>query len=117
MFYDHILAKNWEEYSPISLEAFSGSAYKILKSKATEMPDRSVMVLDYMSQQDWLTNYGSIQGMAKALTGIAKRAKFNSKMEQAAIDLERDFSLYEAEFIPFFKELFEFSMLWTPENK
>lgn len=112
MFYDHILAKNWETYSPLSLESFAQSSYKVLKSKSHEMPERSVMVLDYMTRQDWLTNYGSINGMTKALTGIAKRAKFNSKMEEAATDLQRDFKLYEAEFIPFFKELFEYASQW-----
>ena len=116
MFYDHILAKNWAIYSPISLGSFSKSAYHLLNSKTAEMPDRSVMVLGYMSRQDWLTSYGSIEGMTKALTGIAKRAKFNSKMEEAAIDLERDFKLYEAEFTPFFKELFEYASQWQPNN-
>ena len=115
MFYDHILAKNWETYSPISLESFSKSAYFVLKSRTSEMPHRSVIILDYMSKQDWLTSYGRIEGMTKALTGIAHRAKFNSKMEEAAIDLERDFKLYEAEFTPFFKELFEFAMNWKAE--
>lgn len=116
MFYDHILAKNWSTYSPLSLESFAQTSYKVLKSKASEMPERSVMVLDYMSKQDWLTNYGSIDGMTRALTGIAKRAKFNSKMEEAAVDLQRDFKLYEAEFTPFFKELFEFSANWESES-
>ena len=116
MFYDHILAKNWSNYSPISLESFSQSAYKILKSKTAELPSRSVMVLDYMSRQDWLTSYGSIEGMGKALNGISRRAKFNSKMEEAIVDLQRDFKLYEAEFTPFFKELFEYSARWQPTN-
>jgi len=117
MFYDHILARNWATYSPISLESFSKSAYHILKSKTAEMPDRSVMILDYMSRQNWLTNYGNIEGMSTALTGISKRAKFNSKMEEAAIDLERDFKLYEAEFTPFFKALFEYAMNWEAPAK
>ena len=114
MFYDHILAKNWETYSPLPLEKFAQSAYMVLKTKAEEMPNRSVMILDYMSRQDWLTSYGSIDGMSKALAGIARRAKFNSKMEEAAVDLQRDGRLYEEEFTPFFKELFEFSANWQP---
>ena len=116
MFYDHILAKNWERYSPLPLETFAQSAYTILKGKTSEMPSRSVMILDYMIRQDWLTSYGSIKGMKKALEGMARRAKFDSKMEEAAVDLERDFKLYEAEFTPFFRELFEFSANWKPSS-
>jgi len=117
MFYDHILAKNWSTYSPISLKSFSESAYKVLKSKVGEMPDRSVMILEYMSLQDWLTSYGTIEGMGKALNGISRRATFKSKMEEAIVDLERDFKLYEAEFTPFFTALFEFAMNWEAPAK
>tara|TARA_B110000503_G_C7026918_1_gene362283 strand:- start:298 stop:885 length:588 start_codon:yes stop_codon:yes gene_type:complete len=117
MFYDHILAKKWSTYSPLSLESFSRSAYQVLKSKVAEMPDRSIMILDYMSRQDWLTSYGQIEGMGKALTGISKRAKFNSRMEEAIVDLKRDFNLYEAEFTPFFAALFEFAMNWEAPAK
>jgi len=116
IFYDHILAKNWETYSPLPLETFTQSAYTILKGKTSEMPSHSVMILDYMSRQDWLTSYGSIKGMKKALEGMARRAKFDSKMEESTVDLERDFKLYEAEFTPFFKELFEFSANWKPSS-
>ena len=117
MFYDHILAKNWSTYSPISLKSFSESAYMVLKSRTTEIPERSVLILDYMSRQDWLTSYGTIEGMGKALNGISRRATFKSKMEEAIVDLERDFSMYEAEFTPFFAALFEFAMNWEAPSK
>ncbi len=117
MFYDHILAKNWATYSPLPLENFAASAYKVLQSKEDEMPERSIVTLNYMSKQDWLSNYATINGMTRALKGLSIRASFNSKMEEAVIDLQRDFKLYEAEFTPFFKELFEFAMNWEAPAK
>ncbi|MDC1451047.1 ACP phosphodiesterase [Vicingaceae bacterium] len=117
MFYNHILAKNWKTYSPISLESFASSAYKLLQSKEIELPLRSVTNLNYMSKQDWLSNYANIAGMSRALKGLSIRASFNSKIDEAIVDLERDFKLYEAEFTPFFAALFEFAMNWETPAK
>ncbi len=55
--------------------------------------------------------------MKKALRGLSIRAKYNSKMEESVVDLERDFLLYEAEFKPFFKDLFEFCAKWVVSNQ
>ncbi len=117
MFYDHILAKNWSTYSPISLKSFSESAYRVLKSRTTEMPERSVLILDYMSRQDWLTSYGTIEGMGKALNGISRRATFKSKMEEAIVDLERDFSMYEEIGRASCRERVLFAMNWEAPSK
>lgn len=117
LFYDHILAKNWNTYSPISLNQFSNSIYTILKAQQNTFPEHSKLVLYYMNKQDWLTNYSTIEGMNQAFKGIARRAKFDSKMEEAGVDLQTDFILYEAEFIPFFKDLFEHITIWLASNK
>lgn len=116
LFYDHILAKNFSNYSPIPITTFSKSAYISLKSKASEFPERSKLVLKYMSEQDWLTNYSTISGMKKTFIGISKRTKFKSRMEEAAFDLEKDFKIYEKEFNLFFKDLFEYCRIWRSQN-
>lgn len=108
MFYDHILAKNFSDYSPISIHSFSKSAYLILDGQKEDFPNRSKVVLQYMKEQDWLTNYSTIEGMDKAFKGISKRTKFKSRMEEAAFDLEKDYELYKNEFTPFFQDLYEF---------
>ncbi len=112
MFYDHVLAKNWSDYSPISLEIFASNVYRILGAHESILPERSIIILNYMSKQDWLSNYANLNGMKRALKGLSIRAKFDSKMDESILDLERDYRLYESEFNVFFKELFEFSANW-----
>jgi len=87
MYYDHILAKNWSDFSPITLTQFTASAYKVLAAKNDQLPERSQRILHYMSKDDWLSNYAQIEGIAKALNGLAYRATFDSKMEEASIAL------------------------------
>ncbi|MBL4708750.1 MAG: DUF479 domain-containing protein [Flavobacteriales bacterium] len=117
MFYDHILAKNWKDYSPIPLKSFTQSAYKMLKAQEASFNERSIKTLNHMSTHDWLSNYANLEGMKKAMNGLSHRASFVSKMEESVDDLERDFLLYEAEFKSFFKELFEYCANWSSSSK
>lgn len=113
MYYDHFLAKNWLDYSPIPLKLFALNTYKVLRARQSEMPAASQRILKYMSVGDWLTAYATEKGMKRALSGLASRAKFESKMEYATKDLFRDYSLYEKEFAAFFKELVAFSATYS----
>jgi len=113
MFYDHILAKNWTKYSPIALEKFTASVYQILNAQKENFPTHSKQFLHYMSRYDWLRSYGTKEGITKALTGLSRRAKFDSKMDESAIDLQTDFLLYEKEFTAFFPELYEHCQEWV----
>ena len=113
MFYDHVLAKNWSKYSPIQLESFTKSAYQILGSQVAVFPHSAQLMYAHMFKYDWLSNYANLEGMQKALNGLSRRATFVSKMEEAILDLEKDFNLYEAEFEAFFPEIIEYANTWT----
>lgn len=112
MYYDHILAKNWSDYSPITLKQFTTSAYKVLAAKNEQLPERSQRILHYMSKDDWLSNYANIEGIAKALNGLAYRATFDSKMEEASIEIAEDYELYKADFDAFFPALVNHVQPW-----
>lgn len=113
MFYDHVLAKNWANYSPIPLQNFAQSVYRVLTPKVVLFPKSAKLMFEYMTRQDWLLQYSNIEGMHKALAGLSRRATFVSKMEEASIDLHRDFELYEKEFENFFPQLIEYANTWT----
>lgn len=112
MFYDHILAKNWEEYSPIPLQLFCSNTYLLLKSRYSVFPKSAQRMYDHMSVHDWLYNYRHLEGMQKALNGLSYRARFDSKMNEAVQDLESDYELYKFEFNTFFPDLLKHSKKW-----
>jgi acyl carrier protein phosphodiesterase len=62
-----------------------------------------------MTRGNWLVNYAQVEGIQRALTGMSRRATFESKMEQSVEDLKRDYLDYEMEFRAFFPELKAFS--------
>jgi acyl carrier protein phosphodiesterase len=108
MFYDHFLAKNWSTYSTNPLDQYAQDAYAILNKYATIVPDQVGRLLPYMIQGNWLYNYSSIEGIHRALSGMAQRTPYNSKMEEASLDLKEHYDSFQNEFLRFFPELQSF---------
>jgi acyl carrier protein phosphodiesterase len=109
IFYDHFLAKNWENYSDIPLEEFTTSFYKVLDANFDILPQRVQHLMPYLVKDNWLLNYASIEGISRVLQGMSRRTKYNSNMNLATRELKKYNDLFENEFRLFFKELIEFS--------
>ncbi|MBL4734037.1 MAG: DUF479 domain-containing protein [Flavobacteriales bacterium] len=108
MFYDHFLASLWEDYSEIALDRYIQNCYDLLLARIDSMPKRAQFMLPYMIDGNWLLNYKDLEGLNRALTGLAERSSFKSNMEHATADLERDYGLYKEEFSKFLPDLMGF---------
>lgn len=105
MFYDHILAKNFTQYSDISLEQYAQNFYQLLEKRKSEIPEPMERMVKSMVSRNWFVSYKSYEGIEWALTGISKRLSFESGIETATEELRKDYDLYEAEFQQFFPEI------------
>lgn len=112
VFYDHFLAKNWDAYSSEFLPDYTDSCYSVILSYDSVLPEEVKYMMNFMVKQNWLVNYARIEGIHRALTGMSRRSKFDSKMEEASIDLKRDYELYENEFAEFFPSLMNYCSNW-----
>ena len=56
-------------------------------------------------QGNWLVNYGTTEGIHRALSGMSRRTPYDSKMDEAIHDLEKYFKEFDNEFTLFFPEL------------
>ena len=108
IFGDHFLARNWTDYSDHDLHLYSMAVYKILNDYKNLFPERSYYTLEYMQKQNWLYNYRHIEGIKRALTGMARRSTFESGMENAHIELERNYIFYQNIFHEFLPDLIRF---------
>jgi len=108
VFYDHFLARDWEQYHHEPLAIYAQKVYSLLEANQLILPDRTKHMLNYMKAQNWLTGYAKIEGMEKALSGLSRRTSFESKMEFAHIALQENYDDYDKEFSDFFKELILF---------
>jgi len=105
IFYDHFLARSWQEYSPIPLADFARHAYSAIQRFDAFLPPRAKQTLPRMMASNWLVNYGRLEGIDRAMQGMAGRASFPSSMAGAIGDLQKDYVDFERDFRKFFPEL------------
>ncbi|MFI5164419.1 MAG: ACP phosphodiesterase [Bacteroidia bacterium] len=105
IFYDHFLAKYWEDYSKIGLRTYADQTYKFLQKYYEIFPERSKQFFNYMVKYDILFSYSKMEGIERVMQGMSRRARFESWMETAAEALLKDYEDYKEEFRIFFPEL------------
>lgn len=105
IFYDHFLAKNWDHYSPQDLPDFAEECYRILRQHEPQLPEEVQYMLPYMIKGNWLVNYAQVDGIQRALSGMARRTRFESRMEESVTDLQNNYDDFKREFEVFFPQL------------
>lgn len=109
IYFDYFLGKNWNKYSSQSLESFTLSVYEQVSRYEAYFPDRFGNLFYWMQKDNWLFHYSSIQGIQMSLTGLSKRTRFDSKMEQAHLALLEKEAEFEIIFLAFFEDLKTFA--------
>ena len=89
--FDHYLAIDREEFSEKSLASFSRSVYEVLEAHREWFPERFAMMFPYMKSQDWLFNYRTMQGTARSLGGVVRRAKYLTESSAAEFIFEENY--------------------------
>jgi acyl carrier protein phosphodiesterase len=105
MFYDHFLAANWNDYDDRPLPLFAREAYGVLEQYHAILPSQVQRMLPYMTKGNWLVGYAAKEGIHRALSGMAARTPFHSRMEEAINELELFYSEFENEFTLFFPDI------------
>jgi len=105
LFFDHLLARQWERWHQEPLERFTARMYELLQANAALMPERTQRMLPYLVSGDWLTSYAGIDGLAEALHGMSARAVNGTRMNGAERVLLDHRAHFEQEFGPFLRRI------------
>ena len=108
VFYDHFLAKNWQDYSDEKLDVFVQNFYQSLEDNFDMLTPKVQNMLPHMERGNWLWNYQFVDGIGTILSQMDRRTKNTSKMGESVQELEQFYKEFEQEFTLFFKELREF---------
>ena len=109
IYYDHFLAKYWNEYHSDDLKAFVSVAYQLLIHHFKLLPPRSKRILPFMIAQNWLVNYSNLKDLKRVFKGMSRRTTNNSRMDEAIDDLIEHYSDFESEFRLFFPDIIAFT--------
>lgn len=105
VFMDHFLARNFSEFSLESLPDFTQRVYAALASRQADFPAPVQRFFPHLVQHNWLLHYAELEGIARALLGLSRRASPGSGMDTATTELRRHYADYEADFREFFPTL------------
>lgn len=109
IFYDHFLAKNWSQFSKISLEEYSNDFYKALNNYSYCLPDKLLNIMPIMIEENWLLSYRKVEGIEKSLYRISKKMnRLNISLEKSIQDLLENYDKLESDFKSFFPQVSEY---------
>lgn len=105
MFYDHLLAKNWQLYSEIPLEVYAENFYQILEKNIAILPDKTLRMLPHLRRENWLVQYATLEGLAFILFQMNYRIRHKVDLV-GGIEIFRQYETeYKNEFEAFFEEV------------
>lgn len=109
VFYDHLLATNWDAYSPIVLDAFTAKFYADIESSSIELPSSARVTLDRIIRHDLLGSYRRIEGVERSLRRVSaylsSRWRREFELERGVVDLIAQRAGFDADFAEFFPQL------------
>ena len=107
VFYDFLLAKNWDRYSgnQFSLEEFTRYVYNILERNMAVMPTSLKERLPHMISNDWLMGYTSYEGLEHSFKLMERLVHFPASLDTATRHLIEFLDDFDGEFNIFFPDL------------
>src|SRR5262245_7003802 len=105
VFYDHVLARRWDEHHPRPLQQYAKDIYGTLIRNQDRLPVAVHPLITYMSRGDWLSGYATERGIERALQGMAERRAVAAGIGTAGRLLGEHFDRFSSDFDEFLPEL------------
>lgn len=103
--FDHFLIRHWHNYYADEAPGFIQASYDDLDAMQHFMPARMQQVVGLMRRHDWLSSYGELSGVGRALDGISSRIRFKNDFAGAIDELEQHYDRLEQNFLGFYPDL------------
>jgi acyl carrier protein phosphodiesterase len=109
VFYDHFLARNWQDYSPVRLESFAASIYRLLEEQRSILPPALRKAVPRMVAADWLVACRETGPLDGVLRRLAARLSRPTPLEKGLEELLRHYRDLENDFSRFMIEATDFA--------
>ena len=109
MFYDHFLASQWQQLSPVPLKRFTRRFYKSMVWHFRILPPRVKGFLPHLIASNRLSVYATVQGLQHSLEIMENYTSLPHKSQEAVALLEQNYEWFKENFNDFFPQLQEFA--------
>jgi len=103
--FDHFLIKHWSRYMESELDEYVNDCYNALWRQKELMPPRMETVVSWMISKDWIGTYTRLEGVGRALDGLASRLRIKHDFYGVVDEIENKYDLIEQGFLEFFPQL------------
>ncbi|MBX3164721.1 MAG: DUF479 domain-containing protein [Bacteroidetes bacterium] len=105
IYFDHLLAKNFEQHSKVVLPDFSQQVYSVYKENETILPVGSSRFLGYVLKNNIYTAYADVNGIEKVLFHLSHRINHNVRLDFSVETFEEHETQLQAAFDNFFADI------------
>lgn len=81
LYFDHLLAKNWNDYHATPLNKFLENFYRSINIRNEFYTDNFKFMISKMLEMNWLSHYPKIEGLNKMCQGVSKRISFDNNLK------------------------------------
>jgi acyl carrier protein phosphodiesterase len=108
IFFDHLLAVNWQRYTPHPLQPFVAGTYATLRAHRPLLPEATHYAVDALTTDDWFSTYATLDGIRLTLARMSMRLRARGHSIDLAPSVDDFPSLelaFHSAFARFFPEL------------
>ncbi len=105
MFYDHVLSRDWHQYSAVPLPDFVAEVHASFDHHQNDISASTYAELQHVRAGNWLNSYDQMSGLRTALDRIGRRFRHPVNLGDAMMELELHYQPLCADFAEFFPEL------------
>ncbi len=112
IYFDHLLAKNFDFHSSIPLDEFSRNTYQIYSEHQYLLPKSSSGFLDYVMKNNIYKAYSDITGIERVLYHLSHRIKHNVQLNDSIelfktneAELKTNFDIFFGDALKVFSEI------------
>lgn len=113
LFFDHLLAANWQDFHAKSLKDFLQDFYSYTIANDPEYSSEYKQFTQILKEKDWISHYPTRFGLERMCEGVSSRISFKNELVKAPLIfdshkeiIESTFQLFMADAIPHFKRLY-----------
>lgn len=104
--FDHFLIQNWSRINGTGdVDSYVSECYDALWRNRELMPDRMKMVVSWMISRNWIKSYSELEGVGRALDGLASRLRMKHNFYGIVDELDQMYDDIEEGFLEFFPQL------------
>lgn len=109
LLYDHYLAKNWNEYSDLTLRTFAKRSHAVLLQNFRHLPLRVQSFLPFLIQHRRLESYASVNGIVQTLKIMSNYSSLPAKSDFVMQTVQSSNNFFEGNFREFMVDLMEYT--------